>query len=249
MKPAAHETRSSPPHAASADWLPNVPPQTTSLSNDRYTVRLSELGTGYSACQGVAVTRSMPDATCNADGFSIYLRDLDDGHLWSAGYQPTRTVAEHYEFQCQDGIALINRVDRGIECRLAICVSPQHDLEIRRCRLTNVSEKVRCIELTSYLEWVLGSPEADASHPAFSKLFVETSYYEERSAIPARRRPRHAEEQGLIGFHVVVLNSAARRAVRFETNRARFIGRGRLESARTEMTLTERWRRFATSIQ
>ena len=67
----------------------------------------------------------MPDATCDADGFHIYLRDLDDNFVWSAGYQPTRIAAAQYDFQCKGGIAEIVRVDRGIECRLSICVSPQ----------------------------------------------------------------------------------------------------------------------------
>jgi cyclic beta-1,2-glucan synthetase len=203
--------------------------QVASLSNGRYTVRLSEIGSGYSTCQSTAVTRSMPDATCDADGFHIYLQDMADRFVWSAGYQPTRIAPEHYGFQCNGGIAEIVRIDRGIECRLSICVSPQQDLEIRRCRLTNVGETARRIELTSYLEWVLGSRDADASHPAFSKLFVETSVWPERNAVLARRRPRHADEPRLLGFHSVVAGPAttALGHVRFETNRARFIGRGR----------------------
>ena len=110
-----------------------------------------------------------------------------------------------------------------------MCVAPQHDLEVRRCLLTNSSDRSRRIELTSYLEWMLCSPEADASHPAFSKLFVETQFCSDRRAILARRRPRHSDESEFWGLHTIVCDDFGQSAhqVQFETNRLRFIGRGR----------------------
>ena len=40
----------------------------------------------------------MPDETRDADGFHIYLRDLDDNFVWSAGYQPTRIARRNMSF-------------------------------------------------------------------------------------------------------------------------------------------------------
>src|SRR2546428_9580595 len=59
------------------------------LSNGQYNVRLSEAGSGCSELGGVAITRWAADETRDADGFHIYLRDLNDGFLWSAGFQPS----------------------------------------------------------------------------------------------------------------------------------------------------------------
>jgi cyclic beta-1,2-glucan synthetase len=229
MKPAAIKTRPRQSIIRAGELQPEFSSQAVSLTNGRYTVSLSGIGSGFSQYGGAAVTRHTPDPTCETDGFHIYLRDLDDPFTWSAGYLPTRVSPAQYSFRCEAGVAEFVRVDRDVECRLEVCVSPQLDLEIRRCLLTNVCPETRRIEVTSYLEWVLGSRAADASHPAFAKLFVETSYCKDRSVIIARRRPRHPDEPNLVGFHSIVCDTASKSFsdVEFETNRARFIGRGR----------------------
>jgi cyclic beta-1,2-glucan synthetase len=199
------------------------------LTNGRYSLRLNARGSGYSRCGRVALTRWSADSVCDVDGFHVYLRDPDDGHFWSAGYQPTHVAADEYEFYSSTSVAVLRRVDRELECRLEVCVAPEHDYEVRLCRLTNDGNRPRRIELTSYLEWVLTSQDADASHPAFSKLFVETQYCAASQAIFARRRPRSNEEVAVWGYHAVVRDDSPtldHGVVEFETNRAAFIGRG-----------------------
>ena len=53
-------------------------------------------------------------------------------------------------------------------------VSPEDDAEVRRVSLTNLGVRARDIEVTSYAEIVLAAASADAAHPAFSNLFVQT---------------------------------------------------------------------------
>jgi cyclic beta-1,2-glucan synthetase len=211
--------------------LATAPPdrdQVACLTNGRYVVRINALGSGYAEWCRMAVTRSALDRICGCDGFHIYLRDLDEHCVWSAGYAPTRVAAEQYQFHCDSRVAEIARLDRKIECRLWVRVAAQQDCELRRCRLTNLSDRTRRIELTSYLEWVLTGRETDANHPAFSKLFIETEYCADSNAILARRRPRSNDEAPVFGFHALLSDvSNDRRAVQFETNRAAFIGRGR----------------------
>jgi N,N'-diacetylchitobiose phosphorylase len=199
------------------------------LSNGRYNVRLSEAGSGYSEAGGIAVTRWSADATRDADGFFVYLQDLDDGFAWSAGYQPTRVVPSRYAFRRDDNRAEIIRQDRDIECRTTVFVAEHYNFEVRTCQVTNLGKRARRLQLTSYLEWVLGSQEADRSHPAFSKLFVETQYCSEHHTILARRRPRHGDESEILGFHTLLRRGKAISPdeLQFETNRLRFIGRGR----------------------
>jgi N,N'-diacetylchitobiose phosphorylase len=203
-------------------------PRPASLTNGAYSVQLRHGGTGVSTLHDRAVTRSSGDEVLDTDGIHFYLRDLANGSIWSAGFQPTCVVPDEYAFSCDDGCAEISRVDFGIACTMRVVVSPGRNVEVRSIQLTNQSATRRRIEIISYLEWVLGSADGDANHPAFSKLFVETEFCDRRSAIIARRRPRSKEDSEFFGFHAVRGHaSAGDCSVEFETNRARFIGRGR----------------------
>ena len=66
-----------------------------------------------------------------------------------------------------EGRAEYRRRDAGVETYSEIVVSPEDDIELRRVRLTNRSSTRKTLELTSYAEVVLATPEADAGQPAF----------------------------------------------------------------------------------
>ena len=61
-------------------------------------MRINQVGHGDSAVGGIAISRGTRDETCDANGTFIYLHDLDDGAVWSAGFQPTCVVPDEYEF-------------------------------------------------------------------------------------------------------------------------------------------------------
>ena len=98
---------------------------------------------------------------------------------------------------------------------------------MRRLAVTNHSDRPREIEITSYAEIVLAPAADDLAHPAFGKLFVETEYLPERTALLCRRRPRSADEAALWAVHVLSLEGRTQGPVEWETDRARFLGRGR----------------------
>src|SRR5207245_11196252 len=83
------------------------------------------------------------------------------------------------------------------------------------------------IEVTSYAEIVLATPASDVAHPAFGKLFVEAEYRPECGALLCRRRPRGPEDEEVWAVHVMSLEGRAQGPVEWETDRARFLGRGR----------------------
>src|SRR5205814_8660419 len=123
--------------------------------------------------------------------------------------------------------------------------SPEDDAEVRRISLTNTTDYVREIEVTSYAEVVIAPPAADAAHTTFSNLFVETEFIPERGALLATRRPRSATQPRVWAVHVVTAESPGSEVrspespdptsdpglrtsdLQYETDRARFIGRGR----------------------
>ena len=146
------------------------------LSNGRYRVLLTGAGAGASMLGEVALTRWSPDRTRDGDGFFLYIRDLDRGHFWSAGLQPVERRPVAYDTRTGPGRAEIRREDDGIVTRLDVCVAPEADAEIRLLTLSNRGPKTRRLQVTSYVEVALNHPAADAAHPAFSKLFIQTEY-------------------------------------------------------------------------
>ena len=202
-------------------------PEVQLLSNGRYHVMLTNAGAGYSRWKDLAVTRWHEDGTADAWGSFCYLRDTDTGTFWSTTHQPTQWKPDQYEAIFTEGRAEFRRRDQGIDAYTEIVVSPEDDIELRRLRITNLSRVRRSIEVTSYTEVVLATAAADAQHPAFSKLFVQTEIVENPAAIVCTRRPRSAEDHAPWMFHLMAVHGALAGPASHETDRARFIGRGR----------------------
>ena len=207
---------------------PNTPiPEVQLLSNGRYNVMITHAGGGYSRWKDLAVTRWREDTTCDNWGTFCYLRDESSGAVWSTAYQPTLTQPQHYEAIFSEGRAEFRRRDFDYETHTEIVVSPEDDIELRRVHLTNRAPKRRTITITSYAEVVMAVAAADALHPAFSNLFVQTEIIPQRQAILCTRRPRSATEQVPWMLHQMAVHGARVEAVSYETDRMKFIGRGR----------------------
>jgi len=211
---------------------PHTPtPEVNLLSNGNYHLILTNAGGGYSRWRDMAVTRWREDSTCDQWGSFIYLRDLARREIWSATYQPTRREATSYEAVFTEGRAEFRRRDQDIETYTEIVISPEDDIELRRVRVTNRSRIPRTLELTSYAEVVLATPAADMMQPAFGNLFVETEIIAQRQAILCTRRPRSVQEATPWMFHLLSAHGGEISEVSYETDRMRFIGRGRDLSA------------------
>ena len=201
-------------------------PEVQLLSNGRYHVMLTNAGGGYSRWKDLAVTRWREDPTCDNWGTFCYIRDAASGEFWSTAHQPTLKRAEAYEAIFSEGRAEFRRRDHGFETHTEIVVSPEEDIELRRVRITNRSWTRKAIDVTSYAEVVLAPSAADAMHPAFSNLFVQTEIIPERRAILCTRRPRSLEEKVPWMFHLLAVHGADIGDASYETDRMRFIGRG-----------------------
>ncbi|MDR3390802.1 MAG: glucoamylase family protein [Sulfuriferula sp.] len=202
-------------------------PEVHLLSNGSYHVMVTHAGGGYSRWRDLAVTRWREDATADCWGTFIYLRDRDSGHYWSTAYQPTRCKADHYEAIFVQARAEYRRRDHAIEAHTEISVSPEDDVNIRRVTLTNQSSRTRHIEVTSYAEVVLAPLNADLAHRSFSNLFVQTEILHDKQAILCTRRRRTPGEQVPWMFHLLAAPGVIADEPSYETDRARFIGRGR----------------------
>src|ERR1035437_4870269 len=206
-------------------------PEVHLLSNGRYHVVVSNAGGGYSRWREFAVTRWREDATRDCWGTFIYVRDLVSGEYWSAAHQPCRRATTRCEAIFTQARAEFRQHHAGLEVHSEICVSPEDDLELRRVTITNHSHSPRVIELTSYAEVVLALPAADISHPAFSNLFVQTEFLQPRPAVLCTRRPRSEGEKPPWLLNFMVVQGGQQGEVSCETDRSRFIGRGRTLAA------------------
>ncbi|MYN15404.1 glycosyl transferase [Rugamonas sp. FT107W] len=195
------------------------------LSNGSFTTLITGAGTGFSRVGDTMLSRWSGDRIEDAEGYFFYLRDAASGQLWSLAAQPGAADAAGVRRWAggDAGSCWIGVVAHGIEARMGIAVDPQRDVELRSVLLNNLSNIERTIEVTSYLEVVLNRQSDEASHPAFSKLFVQTEFDAATGALLARRRPRGEGEAGLWMVHAAAGGAAAG----YETDRTRFIGRGR----------------------
>jgi cyclic beta-1,2-glucan synthetase len=202
-------------------------PRTHLLSNGHYAVMLTSTGAGYSQYRDMQVTRWRSDATRDHWGQFLYLRDVHSGRTWSAAYQPTQAKPDSYHVTYSIDKAEFHRHDGLIETSLEVTVSPEHQAELRHLKISNHGARPVELEVTSYAEVVLTSPGADLAHPAFQKLFVETEYVAEETALLAKRRPRDAEDPAWWAVHVLAPGPNSQGSVEYETSREEFVGRGR----------------------
>ncbi|GGX91570.1 glycosyl transferase [Massilia dura] len=204
----------------------HLPPNARLLSNGRLTTLITESGSGFARAGDIALTRWHGDRVTDAEGWFFYLRDAETHDLWSIGAQPCAATHDPdlQRAAGAGGASMWLEVSaHGILARMEVAVHPDKDVELRSIVVTNLSGRSRLIELTGYLEVVLARQADEASHPAFSKLFVQTWHDAATGALLAHRRPRGANEPGLWMVNAALGGTDPQ----FETDRARFMGRGR----------------------
>jgi len=198
-------------------------PSTHLLCNGSYAVMLTAAGSGYSRWQDLAVTRWREDPTLDDWGSYIYLRDVASGRVWSAGAQPYGAAADEYGVVFNEDHAEFTRHDGTLTTCMEVFLSAEEAAEVRRITVCNNGPDARTIDITSYAELALSPQATDIAHPAFAKMFVETEYRAESGALLATRRRRAPDEPEIWAAHMAVADGIPQ----FETDRARFIGRGR----------------------
>jgi cyclic beta-1,2-glucan synthetase len=201
-------------------------PTTQFLSNGRYCVMLTAAGSGYSRWKDMAITRWREDVTSDDWGSYVYLRDVGTSEVWSASHQPIGDRTTEGDVTFNEDRAEFGRRVGTVVSTLQVLVSAEDDAEVRRITLTNQGSVAQVIEVTSYGELVLAPQSADVAHPAFSKLFVETEHLPGLGALLATRRRRDPSEPEVWAAHLVVVEGDSVGKREYETDRARFIGRG-----------------------
>lgn len=207
-------------------------PRTLLLSNGSYGLMITNSGGGYSQWGSRQLTRWRSDPTCDTQGSFCYIHEVDTDRLWSTTYHPVGGKVDGYSVDFALDRAVFRRTDHYIACETEIIVSPEDDVEIRRITLINHSGQVRRLNFTSFNELAMAPHNADLQHPAFNKLFIETEAVPDHKALLAWRRSRGEKDEPLFVAHSLLLekkesDDQEEKGWQFETDRARFIGRGR----------------------
>ncbi|HET8941001.1 MAG TPA: glycosyl transferase family 36 [Rudaea sp.] len=137
----------------------------------------------------------------------VYLRDREEGILWSATALPIRVADATYTATHGKGWSRFSNDAHGITIELTQCVPVADTLKISRLRINNRSARTRRLSLTAYVEWALG---ANGSTPA---PFVITARDERTGAIFARNhwRPDFADRVAFFDLGGVQQSSGADR--------------------------------------
>ena len=154
------------------------------------------------------------------------MRDVATGAWWSATTAPRGAPGEAAHAVFSDSKAEFHKTVGALKSRVDVIVAGSVDAEGRRLTLANAGDAERFVEITSYAEPVLSTRAADAAHPAFSKMFVETRVDGDGTIRAVRNKRRHDEPDMRVA-HVVAGAPGAAPDAGAETDRRRFVGRGR----------------------
>ncbi len=204
-------------------------PQTGLLGRHPYTVMITESGSGVSRTGGLNVNRWRNDLATDGYGQWCYLMSVGSGKVWSTGLQPAAAVPDSYEADISSSGARFTRTDGRFITGAEVVAHTDLPAESRRITVTNSGSSDDVVEITSYQEVVLAPAISDRGHRAFSNLFVQTEWLPEEASLLAIRRPRSSRMRPVWCGHSVAIVRGAVSGVSFDTDRARFIGRGRTQ--------------------
>lgn len=200
-------------------------PQVQLMGNHEFALMVASDGSSRGCWQGLATNRWHAHRGTQDSCNDILIRDLDTGVFWSAMAQAHGLEPVDASVYFEPGHARFERRDSELESAMNIHV--HESSEIRVLTLSNHGSRSRHLEVASVMELVLGSAQADDSHPAFSKMFVQTEVSDDQRTLLARRRPNSSDEQAMWSAHACHVHAGKVTASGFATDRARLLGRCR----------------------
>ncbi len=202
-------------------------PQLLLLCNGEYSSMITVSGSGYSKKNDTMLYRWKGSSTSDDSGMFFYIKNLNSNDYWSSTFEPCKDPGDKYLVEFNLDKAKFSRKDGNIETVTEVVVSSEENFEVRKLVLKNTGDKGRSIEITSYMEITLAGFSADAAHPTFSNLFIQTEYDKNEDILIGSRRPRVKDGKIPYIFHKAVVNGELEGNISYETSRINFIGRNR----------------------
>ncbi|MGH8167840.1 MAG: glucoamylase family protein, partial [Woeseiaceae bacterium] len=186
----------------------------TILANPRLSAFVTPQGGGNLHWRGYAMTRWKRHVDGMNGGSLLYIRDLERKVLWAPGLG---AAGRDIKVICAPDSIEFRDTRHALLVRQQITVAPFSDLEIRKLSITNDGNQPRRLMVCAYSEPVLAEAQADARHPAFSKMFIEDEFLSEQETLVFRRRPRGDGDLPLCLACKVVVERGYEIELQFET--------------------------------
>ncbi len=120
---------------------------------------ISESGASFTWTDNSQTHRLTPwsnDPISDPSGEAIYLRDDDDGSIWSPTPQPAGR-GQSYLVRHGQGYTTFEHRHGSLSHELTVFVAEDANVKIWRLRLKNGSKRTRQLSAFGYVEWVLGT--------------------------------------------------------------------------------------------
>ena len=210
----------------SGQWQP-----THLLSNGHYSVALRPNGAGVSRWRKhnirQNISRWRDDLLRDHYGTFIYVREASSQDVYSLTAHPAPHPQWTYSARFMADRVQFDSNSSELETYTTVLVSPEDDTEIRTVVLNNLMDSAVTYEVITCFEVTLADSRADEAHPAFSNLFIETTWHPEWRALMMSRRPRLHGEAALSAAHFLAEADADILAIDYISDRRAFLGRNR----------------------
>jgi len=176
---------------------------------------VTESGLGFTWSGNSQSNRLTPwrnDPVSDPPSEALYLRDEENGEVWSPTAQPARD-SDAYRVRHGQGYSVYEHNHHGLEQELTIFVPDGQPVKVSRLRIINRSQQVRKLSLFYYVEWVLGTDRES------SRMHIRCSWDEESGALIAQNvwNPNYSTP--------LAFQALSPKAISFTTDRLRFLGR------------------------
>ncbi|HEX7222971.1 MAG TPA: protein ndvB, partial [Candidatus Limnocylindrales bacterium] len=198
-----------PGQSTPAPWV-NV------VANESFGFQATESGGGYTWAGNSRENQLTPwsnDPVSDPVSEALYIRDDDNGQVWSPTAQPIRLDESTYVARHGPGYSRFEHSHDGIALDLVQFVPVDDPIKVSVLTISNTSGRARRLAVTAYVEWALGSSRGTNAHQVITQIDAATQ------AIFARN-PWNGEFGGRIAF----LDLAGRQTA-WTADRTEFIGR------------------------
>ncbi|MCF8058785.1 MAG: hypothetical protein K9K67_05785 [Bacteriovoracaceae bacterium] len=212
----------------SLQHIPNVNTdinQTRVLSNGSYTSMLTATGSGFSKSDNRFLFKWDEDSTLEKDGNFVFVKNKLDGSLFSTTFQPLCKDSENFKTIFSEHKVEYFFENNSLAIHSEIIISAEDDVEMKKMSFSNLTNKQQSFDVISYAEPTLATLDEARAHPVFNKIFIETEFVAEKTALLAKRRRRSIEDAEYYGVHQIILDKKRCHNLQYETNRENFLGR------------------------
>jgi len=147
------------------------------VANASFGFQVSTEGSGFTWCRNSQQNQLTPwsnDPVTDPTGEAVYVRDEENGALWTPTASPIRQKGARYSAAHGQGYSRFEHTSHGISLQSVQFVPNDDPIKITRLTITNQSGRVRKLSVTAYVEWLLGSPQRQGRTLIATEIDPET---------------------------------------------------------------------------